>query len=220
MKRNLVRIAVLGCVVGALSAMSSCNIVAPIAYIIEGPPKIEAVYKIDSGRKTVIFIDDRSSKIPKRRLRQQIGESAEGDMLRKGVVKKGQLITARSAERAASGESNADLMSIVDIGRTVGAEVIIYIDMEQFTITTDGASLSPQAIATVKVFDTVTNERITTISGQAFHKMQATMPPDPTPLPSARSEREQAYEGLAAFTGVHISRLFYTHERDALSDFR
>ena len=35
-----------------------CNIVAPIALIVEGPPTVDPVHKLDKSRPTIVFVDD------------------------------------------------------------------------------------------------------------------------------------------------------------------
>ena len=47
----------LGLVAAAGAALSSCNIVAPVAYLIGGQDKVDAQFAL-SDRPTVVFVDD------------------------------------------------------------------------------------------------------------------------------------------------------------------
>ena len=43
----------------ACPLLGSCNILGPAIYMVEGPPKDAAVFKLDKDRPTLILVDDR-----------------------------------------------------------------------------------------------------------------------------------------------------------------
>ncbi len=67
---------------GAGLFLGSCNIVAPIGYILNGPEKVPKLFELDPKLVTVVFIDDsRGSVLPSRAVRIKIGETAENVLL-------------------------------------------------------------------------------------------------------------------------------------------
>ena len=197
----------------ALLLACGCNIISPIIYALEGPPKNPAVADLEKGRSTVVFVDDRNSRLPKRALRTEIAQVAEQTLLKRGLIAEGNMIAGASALRAAAGESDDEPMTIVDIGRAVGAEVIVYAEVVAFTLTRDGVSMAPAARLQVKIFDTVANER-TWPEGEAGYPLVIRMPETQGQVfGMSLAERSAAERGLAQTVGLRLAQLFYTTER-------
>lgn len=197
---------------GALAWQAGCNYVAAAAYIIEGPPKVAAVYEMDSKRKTVLLVDDRANALPRRSLRRVIGEEAEQTMLGAKVLK-AELTLPSSATLAVMGQEKRDSpRSVVDIGREVGADVIVYVEMTGFSISRDGATSSPLVSAIVKVFDVAENKRLWPTGPEGFPLTYAP-PMRSANLPASFAERMQQEDTAAKTFGVAIGQLFFEHER-------
>ncbi len=200
-----------------LLALPACNIAGTAAYILEGPPKIPAQTKLDDDRATVLFIDDRSSVVPRRSLRVIMGQQAEEDMIANRVIDADKMIAAQSTLRAAMTEDADEPMSVADLGRAVGAEVVVYVSIDAWTLTRDGASYSPTVAARVKVIDAESRARIwpDTERGFPFRVQPQTSPTD---IPSSSSERAGAEADLAKRVGRTIAKLFYESARDSVRD--
>lgn len=199
-----------------LASLSGCNILGPVAYLVHGPPKVNAQYDLDSKLKTVIFVDDRANRLPRRSLKNVIGQSAEELLIAKGAVPQDHMIAARSATMAASNETDSELMSMAAIGRAVGADRVIYVSIEGFTVTRDGATVEPIAGALVKVIDTTDDRRVWPTDRQGV-PVKVQLPASGAPIPRDRSGMSQLQTVLAETLGVQIARVFLTYERDALS---
>ncbi len=197
----------------ALLGVSGCNILGPIFLIVEGPPKREAVFELDDERTTIVFIDDRNSRMPRRSLRYQMAEAAESLLLEKRVMDEESLLASRAAMQIALTESSESPMSIADIGRSVGAEVVVYVTIDTFALSPDGVTLAPIVQARVKVIDTVANERLWPLgemeSGYPLTMRYTTRVGD---LPKTRAERNRAENSTASSFGMRIAFMFFTHE--------
>lgn len=193
-------------------SVSGCNIVGPIAYFAHGPQKVPALYKLPKTKPTVIFVDDRANVIPRRSLKMTIAESAQQALMSSGTLN--DVIDAGAAIKVASLEKHGEPMTIVDIGKSVGAEVVIYARIEAFSLTTDGQSFSPIAAASVKVIDVTTEERLWPPEYEGYTRG---LPPENEAryLPTSAAERVQAEEELARKLGVAIGDMFY--ETDVLT---
>ncbi|MCB9847573.1 MAG: hypothetical protein H6814_04080 [Phycisphaeraceae bacterium] len=200
----------------ALALLGACNIVAPVAYLVHGPPKVQAQHELNSRLKTVIFVDDRANRLPRRSLKNVIGQRAEETLIERGSVPQQNMIAARSAIMAASTETDSELMSIAAIGRAVGADQVIYVTIEGFTVTRDGATVQPIAGALIKIISAEDDRRIWPEDRSGF-PVRVELPASGAPIPQDRSGMSRLQTGLAETLGLQIARTFFEHERDALS---
>ncbi len=192
--------------------LSGCSYVAAAAYVIEGPPKVEAVFELDDEKKTVLLVDDRGSVLPRRSLRRVIGEDAEQTILAAKALSPELTIPSSATLAVMSQEKRDSPRSVVDIGREVGADVIVYVEMTGFSISRDGATSSPLVAASVKVFDVAANKRLWP-AGPEGYPLTYAPPMRSANLPASFAERIQQEDAAAKKFGVAIGQLFYQHER-------
>lgn len=202
-------------------ASQGCNYGIAALYLVEGPPKIQAAYdELNPERKTIVFIDDRGNSAPRRALRRAIGQAAEEALLAEGVLKPEMVIPSSGALFATAQEKRSDARSIVEIGRSLGAEVVIYVNIHQFTLSRDGASLQPAASGFVKVIDAAADQRIWPDGSAAGHPVSYTESDASAEVPKTSGERTAAEDRLAKFFGREIARVFFDHKKDYASDKR
>lgn len=199
-------------------AAGGCNIVAPVAYAIQGPPTIDEVYKLDKERTTVIFIDDRMNRAPRRSLRIAAAEAAEQHLMQKGVLPESRVITTRAIMRVASQEQFGEPKTIAELGRSVGADVVIYVTLDAWSLSPDGVTFAPGVQARVKIIDAANDARLWPGDG-AGHPLTASLPPQIQGMPTG-ADREQANTAAAQLLGLRLSQLFYEHARDPVSTRR
>lgn len=199
-----------GLLLGAASLLGAgCNIIAPAYVLIHGPEKIKKVHTLEKERPTVVFVDDLGNRIPRRVLRATMATEAEQELLSKGIVK--DAISAQSALVAASKDKHGKTRSIAEIGKAVGAEVVVYVTVDEFTISPDGQSFAPGAAMRAKVIDVVKDEKIWPPDEKGFsfrlqlRQRQGVAPSDTGEIAKAENE-------LAVAAGQAISQLFYDHE--------
>lgn len=198
----------------ALLFVTGCNIIAPIFVAFSPPPTIKAQYDLDPKRPTVIFIDDRSNRLPRRNYRQVIADEAQRYMLDKDIVEN--LIDYKAAVAATAGDRSGEPMPIVEIGRAAKADVIIYITIDSFSLSPDGQTYSPTASVRAKVVDAVEEKRL-------WPEEPAGFPLALTPVqqnnftPGSNAEMLKAETELAKRLGLAIGQLFSKHlaERSA-----
>lgn len=206
-------VAAIGLALACSTGISGCNIVAPIAMIASGPGEVKAAYKLDPTRKTVIFVDDPANKIAQRRIRTQIGVTAQDQLLRRKLVREGNMIDSRSVIAAASQSGSEGLLSVTEIGQAVDAEVVIYVLVTRFDMTTDGVNFVPSSEVEVKIFDAQNHSRIWPPAGAAGYRSQFSNPSGDRTPPSSRTGALRAQSDLAELTGLGLAQLFYDVER-------
>jgi hypothetical protein len=198
--------------IAALSAsvVGGCNIAGPIFFFAHGPEKTKKVHALEPDRPTVVFIDDRHNRVPRRALRIAMAEEAERTLLKTKTVR--DMIAGESALSAAGNDRTGRPLPISDIGQAVQAEVVIYVTVDQFALTTDGATFAPTARLRVKVID-VHNESRSWPDEPLGYPVLVRPQSTSRDLPASIADRFRAEEELARRAGVHIAQLFHDHER-------
>ncbi|MBL8763973.1 MAG: hypothetical protein JNM07_06865 [Phycisphaerae bacterium] len=207
--------AISGC--GALLAptcLTGCNIVGPAVVLLHGPEKTPRVHELAKERKTVVFIDDRSSRAPSKAVRLRIGKKADDVMLAEGVIAEGSLISSQSAIGVVSRERFGKPLSIAEIGESLGAEIVVHVTMDAFGLSEDGQSLTPSAAMRVKVFDV--SSRTRQFPGEEKDWLPVEVRPrfSQGDLPKTTGARSEAEARLADEAGLAIARLFFDHIND------
>ncbi len=202
--------------VALLAALAGCNLAAGIGYALTGPPGTPAVATLDPTRSTVVFVDDRRSQLPKRALRAEIGVTAEQALFAEEVMPPEQVISSRDAIRAASLDSAEEPLSIVEIGRLVGADVVVYVDVRGFSLTRSGdpVNIAPSALADVKIIDAANNQRLWPPDGD--HPVTIQLPRQTGIVQGlSLAERTMVEQQLARALGLGVARLFFETEYNA-----
>lgn len=205
-KRHLFTLIALG-----LSALLplGCNIVAPAYVLLHGPEKTKKVYSLDPEKTAVVFIDDRSNRIPRRSSRVLMGQETEHTLLAAKAVK--DMISTQSAMLAAGKEVNGQPTPIADIGRAVGADIVIYATVDDFHLSSTGQSFDPGATIRVKVIDAVNDKRLWPAKSEG-ESIVVRLLAKAQELPTSTAGRFAAEDELAKQAGTEIAWLFVTHE--------
>ncbi len=201
------------------SLMTSCNIVGAAGVLISGPPKVPAATSLDKTRPTVLLIDDLNTILPRASLRDRIGRTAESEILSKKVVEDGQLVSSSSIRRAVSGDTNEARTSVVDAGRAVRAEVVIHVSILGWTMTSTPGEVSPMAVIGVKIVDTLANERQWP-EGEGMFTTRVELPVRADRTLESNADRRRVEDALADRIGMSLAKLFYTSERERISQQR
>jgi hypothetical protein len=212
-----VRGSLLTCSLGVLAVAAACNIVGPAVYLIHGPEKTPAAYKLPDEKPAVIFIDDVDSRLPNRLSRQRIAKTAERALLDEECVKDSTIISSDAALAAASGERFGKQLGIAEIGEKVGAKTVIYARIENFSISPDGAQFAPMVRMRVKVVDVESRKRLfpapeSTDPVAQWFTVKYDMPTGQGAMPSQMSDVMKAEQDLADAAGLALARVFFEHE--------
>ncbi len=200
-------------VAGAGAAMFSCNILAPAAYIIGGQDKVPAQYAL-ADRPTVVFVDDPNNLLPDRSLRRLIGDKiAQELMVRKLVTT---TISSADALAVSRRESYGRKMAIDAIGRAVGAEQVVFVDMVAFSLSPEGITPRPSGACQIKVIDATNRERLFPTEDGTFRNtsgfpVQVAMREVSLEQYRTSSSRRRIREQLANEIAGQVTKVFYRH---------
>lgn len=205
-----IRMIILGMLVATAMCVAGCNIVGPALVLADGPPTQDAKFELDPERPTLVFIDDRLPRLGRRQLRNLIAESCQNTLLERKVVLKA--IDYRAGFAISDRETPGQPMDIVTIARTVGAQIVIFATVDGFSLSPDGATMTPNAALRVKVIDTnKESPRVWPAEAEGFPLM-VSLNQRPTPLPRAPADVMRAENAFAEQVGTAVSKLFYEHE--------
>lgn len=194
-----------------------CNYVGAAYFIAVGPDKIKAVHTLEPTRPTVVFVDDRDNRLPRRTLRAVVAETAtkfmlENDVLTKTPAGEVAAIDGRAALTAATRDRFGEPMSVAAIGNACNAEVVIHVVFETFTLSQDNATFSPSARLRVKVIDAANQKRLFPLGNEAAgYPIDMVLKQRVNDLPSNNAELLAAQEQLAKEAGRAVAEMFYEH---------
>lgn len=194
----------------ALGGLASCNIVGTAAVVLKGPPTTEAAYTLEKEPPTVIFLDDRASRLPRRSLRLSIASEAGDVLLKKGVLT--QVVEPTAALQAAAGEEASSPMDLVTLCKNSRAEVMIYASVRHFALTTDGQTVQPTAALRVKVVDARGNKGRVWPDSPEGYELVVTPAPSASAPPRTPAEFVKAQEKLGEAVGLSLAQVFFEHE--------
>ena len=196
----------------AVLLVAGCNYLLPASYIIEGPPKAPAAFELPSKR-TVVIVDDKINRMPRVALRVGIGDSVGTHLLENDVVP--ETITTRDAValiRRMDTASNP--VSIQRICESLGAEQVVYVEIDEFNLSGGREEGGPEAVALVKVLDIANGSRLWPTAGsEAVQSFLQDINPS---LIATSAGRREVEDKLAEKLGEDIAKLFYAHERREL----
>lgn len=193
-------------------AAGGCNILGPATYLVTGPGTVDAEFELED-RPTVVFVDDRENRVNPVSLRRSIADKVSEELMSRELV----TTTIRPADAmgvAARHDTREDVMPIDAIGREVGAEQVIYIEMVAFTDRVNAETLRGLASCNVRVIDVVNRKRLFPSGDdeQPYRHVQAMTREISEELYRTRATRVAINETVAEELGSAITKLFYRHE--------
>lgn len=197
----------------ALLAAAGCNLAVPALYVAQGPPKQPALFTLPKDKKTVVFVDDRKNVISRLQLRAMLADDVGTIFQRLELVD--EVVSGRELiSYVRRVETSSKRVSIEELGNAVGADVVLYVEMDAFALTPDGATPKPTALARVKVVDVEKRERLFPPVGgdPAGVTVQAEINALAADAYRTSANRRKLEDALAKRLADQITKLFYEHE--------
>lgn len=200
------------CAALAACLLAGCNIVAPAYLIVHGPEKIPKAHALESARPTVVLVDVSTTSPVRPAVRTALADQLGQDLMRHAGVAK--VLDARSAQSIASLDRYGHLTPVSEIGRSVGAEIVVQVMLESFTLTTDGQSMAPTATLRIKVIDAANESRLFPEAREG-HPLTLARRATTATLPERGTAWNDAEVEFARWVGAGVAQLFYDHQREA-----
>ena len=196
-----------------LLTTAGCQALGVLAYKILGPPAVAAQYVPNKTRPMLVLVEN---------YQHQSSAAAASDLLGQYVAHDLQTyqiapIVPPEELQALRDERGADFrtMSITSIGQAVGAEQVLYIQLQSSDVTplAGGESFSGQAAATVRVVDAATGETLWPSDISAGYGVSANVKLGGTSAKSVQDVRRELNIRLTD----EISRLFRKWKPDDMA---
>ncbi|NLW85446.1 MAG: hypothetical protein GXY38_01085 [Planctomycetes bacterium] len=195
------------------SLMGGCQLVAWVVAVFQPPQKVNAVYEPPQGKRYLVFVDDRQP-VPYEPIKFELA-----DLVSKGLVEHG---IARSTVpyelvQDLSMTPGFQSMPISEVGRRLGAEVVLYVQIDKLIMKDNPMSPLWQGRFETSVW--VVDAEASPIDARLWPKDRPRgighpVPPvelKPQENPSATYGQEVASK-LAQGMSTNILRLFHKHE--------
>lgn len=188
-----------------------CNIVAPIAMLVHGPPKVPAEHRLDRDRPVAVVIDDPDSVVPSLGYRRVMLAAVQENLADRAKIR--EVVDGRDTMAVLQRDSAQERMSLAEIGKAIGAEQIVWARVDSFGLAAPTGEYRPNARLRVKVIDVAANRKAWPDEPPRGYALDVTMRVRPDYVPSSGPEQRAAMEELAEYTGRAVAELFYTVEK-------
>lgn len=210
------KVIVVSIMLALMMFLSGCNIITPLVILFAPDPKTDAVYKLQN-RPTVVFVDDQKGVVSPTTLRRMIADRITQDLMLKKVVTR--TISPRDAEAVARRHDKHNKMLPIDvIGREVGAEQVIYVEIIEFKDRINRYQLRPKGVCRVRVLDVTNRVRLFPApdAAESSHTVEILLDEFQSELYNSRGTRSKIGEVLANQLGDLTAKLFYKYNSSKL----
>lgn len=193
------------------ASTAGCNIVGPAYVLFRGPPKIPAEHDLDRQRTVAVVIDDPDSIVPSLGYRRVMLATVQERLAERAKVR--EVIDSRDTMAVLQRDSARERMSLVEIGRAIGAEQVVWARVEGFSLAASTGEYRPNARLRVKVIDVTGNRKAWPSEPTSGFLLDVTMRVRPDFVPESEPEQRSAMQELAEYAGRAMAELFYTEEK-------
>jgi hypothetical protein len=206
--RGLFCIAAVACL-----AVQGCMAVGAIAYKLSPPPTTPAVYTMAS-EKTLVLVENYRNPGVADQDTERLGREIAGQFKKHKIAP---VVDPDKLFEYRSDKGNAfDQMTIAAIGRAMGADQVLYVDIVNYggdwTLASD--MLHPKADIRVRVVDVKTGN--TTWPTEAVRGYPMSIELQYAEIKNTASEMDEQ-EAMCQATADKVVKLFYKHEEDEVS---
>lgn len=206
---------VMGTSLSLVAMLTGCNLIGAIAYKTAGPPTVYAQYKL-LPRPTLVFADANEAGRASFADADALARFVERQLTDRAICP---LVTSDKALDLRGSNPNFGAWSVAEIGRKVGAEQVIYIDLTETRISQVIGSRTQRAFASakVRVVEVSTGELLWPMESQQGFPVQFE-----TPVTSLNDRLLPVEVRNAGLLGLadRIGKLFYDWKPGEDSDSR
>lgn len=206
--RSIATIAAMCLLLAAALAAGGCAAFGFVAKAIGDNPDIPPAYEL-SDRAAVVFVDDPAHLLPNLTVSSTIAQRITSDL--KANLTKMKIIEPARIDELRAADAGFARMPVDVVGQSVGADQVIYVLIDSFTLGDEQGVYRPLASARVKVIDVAGRKRIFPGSEQG-HSVTRQLNYRHASV-DARSQLSVLTRSVAEQLGRDIGFLFYTHKR-------
>jgi hypothetical protein len=206
--RPIALVAAMSAILGAIGVAGGCAAVGFVAKAIADNPDIPPAYEL-ADRSTVVFVDDPAHLLANLTVGSTIAQRITADL--RANKTKMKIIEPTAIDDLRAGDAAFAQIPVDVVGQRVGADQVIYVLIDSFTIGDEQGVYRPLGSARVKVIDVPSRRRIFpgneqghTVTRQLNYNHESV---------DARGQLTVLTRSVAEQLGRDIGFLFYTHKR-------
>ena len=189
--------------------LAGCTGVAWMAATLAPPKKIEAAYEMPRHKTVLVFVDDILNPLHYQPIKGELTRRLNAELDRQDLA--GRTIPYERVAELTAATPQFDKLSVAEIGRKLGADLVLYVHVDRFSLKDDevNALWQGRIHTTVRVVD-VTEGLLwpkTPPEGYSLPPFETPATVDASPTYATRLTEELAY-GISR----RIAKLFYKHK--------
>ena len=205
--RTAARIATAALLALAAGAAGGCQAIAWGATTFTPPKRIDAQYRLPPGRNVLIFVDDPSGTIADHGVQEKLTAYLEKEFVDKKLAKS--LVPQSALQAALVSLGDDGNVGVPRIAREVGADLVVYVQIEGFTLTDDDArTWQGKMVAGVRVRD-AEGHKLWPDSGQ--HRVPPVEYRPKKAIDDETACKDNITDNMAQIAADRVAKLFYTH---------
>ncbi|MFA6133683.1 MAG: hypothetical protein WC869_06665 [Phycisphaerae bacterium] len=190
------------------STLGGCGGIGWLAAQFAPPKKVEPVYRMPSNKKILVFVDDLLAEVRyqpiKSELAERISERLSQHKVAASTIPYDQLAAMMTAT------SDFRRLSISEIGAKLGADLVLYVHIDKFSLKDDesGPLWRGELHTTVRVVDIKGGRLWPEDKPEGYPVPAVDLPPEESSSPNHGTELSRI---LADRMAENVARLFYEH---------
>jgi len=124
-----------------IAGLSGCQMISYALMRLEPPKKVDAQYKPPAGKKVLVFVDDVAHPVNyepiKRELAEQLGSQLVEHKLAASTIPYERVMGMMAADTKFN---DVSINGVVEIGRKLGADLVLYVEIKGFKLKEDERS--------------------------------------------------------------------------------
>ncbi|RIK80022.1 MAG: hypothetical protein DCC68_11885 [Planctomycetota bacterium] len=192
---------------GLLAVAAGCNAVATAWWVIKDGKTYPAEYKGLNGKKVAVVVRGPQSGMFRQaqNMPYQLTRNINR-LLKENLSKKTQIVSADRIDKVIDSQ---DWEDFVEVGRQVGAEQVVAIEVDGFRQSLLSTAYSGEASLSISVFD-VEKDGEEVYGPKSMRDLR--FPPTMEAMPAGNMSGAQFTELFVAFLADNIARNFYDHD--------
>lgn len=205
-------------VLSSLVFCAGCEGPGFLAYVIAGPPKVDAQFVLDK-RPTLVVVDDPNLLLGDPSYPAVVGANVGFNLIQNKALPESMVVSQDRLTTLAKELGNRYGVTPIDqVGKTLGAEQVIYVFIRTVSVQVDNTYYHPTASVEVKVIDVPTGGRLFPV--KASDPVNNATPPGynltvglrkQTMDETRRTALTMLARSLAERIGLETAQLFYKH---------
>ncbi len=192
----------------AAISQSGCAVFAWTVAQFAPPQKVKALYTPPKDKKILVFVDDVHSQVTYQPVKAELTDRLNAKLTDRKIA--GSTIPYRNLAHLAVTGEGFDAMRVVEVGRHLGADLVLYVHIDKFSLRDDeqGPLWRGRLGATIRMVD-VEKGRLWPLDSPAGYAVPTVEPPpvdDSSPSYGAKLAKDMAEE-----MAERIACCFYDH---------